>query len=271
MQPLLSIIIVNYNGKKFLKDCLDSVYDQLGALPAEVIIIDNDSKDGSCALIKTQYPQVLLIESKINHGFGKGNNEAVKQAKGAYVLLLNNDTILLDPLPPLLDFIREDDSIGVLGINMLNAKKEYMPPGGNFPDVGNMFRFKKIFDNGKAFQTGVFEKESYDIDWLGGSFLLISKKLYDEIGGFDEDFFMYVEDVDFCKRIADKGLRRVFLPQFRYIHFVGFTAAKNKMLIKGLEIYIGKHFSGLPKLFISAALQVNRLVKNLKSAMQPNN
>jgi GT2 family glycosyltransferase len=260
----LSVIIVNYNGLKYLKNCFESLYENLSGLHFEIIVIDNNSNDQSCAFIRGNYPNIVLIESKINHGFGKGNNEAVKQAKGEYLLLINNDTIVLDPLLPVLNHLKSDKDIGVIGINMLNAKKGYIAAAGNFPNVGNMFLLKKLLQINKEFTSGIFSKTQYEVDWLGGSFLMLSKALYDEVNGFDETYFMYVEDVDFCKKIADKGYKRVFLPTYNYIHFVGFTKANNPMLIKGYTIYLSKHFSGLKKRIILLALSMNKLVKTIK-------
>lgn len=264
----LSVIIVNYNGVKYLKECLDSLYQKLNNITFEIIILDNNSTDDSCAYIKANFPEVKLIESKINYGFGKGNNEAVKTAQGNYLLLINNDTIVLDYLLPVLEFLKKDTSIGVIGINMLNGKKEYLPAAGNFPNLKNMFQLKKLLQNGSEFNLGNFSRDSYEVDWLGGSFLLLSKTTYENIKGFDEDYFMYVEDVDFSKRIANLGLKRVFLPNYNYIHFVGFTKAKNPMLIKGYEIYISKHFTGLDKLLVTQALKINKLVKNIKKVVK---
>ncbi|MEX0595982.1 MAG: glycosyltransferase, partial [Candidatus Paceibacterota bacterium] len=152
----LSVIIVNYNGLKFLSDCLNSLKSNLAEVAHEIIILDNNSKDTSCLFIKEKYPEVTLIESKINHGFGKGNNEAVKSAKGKYLLLFNNDTILLNNIQPVLDLIEQDTKIGVIGIRMLNNNKEYIPSCGNFPDFRNMFQFKKLLDLGSEFQKGKF-------------------------------------------------------------------------------------------------------------------
>ncbi|WP_445718540.1 glycosyltransferase family 2 protein [Flavobacterium sp.] len=264
----LSVIIINYNGIKYLKECLDSLHQKLNNISFEIIVLDNNSSDDSCAYLKTNFPEVKLIESKINHGFGKGNNEAVRTAKGNYLLLINNDTIVLDDLLPVLEFLKKDNSIGVIGINMLNGKKEYIPAAGNFPNIKNMFQLKKLLHSGKEFGSGNFLRDSYDVDWLGGSFLLLSKTIYENINGFDEDYFMYVEDVDFSKKIANLGLKRIFLPNYNYIHFVGFTKAKNPMLIKGYEIYLSKHFTGLYKLLVTLALKTNKLVKNIKKVFK---
>lgn len=264
MKIELSVIIVNYNGVKYLKQCLDSLYEKLKGIAFEIIIIDNNSADNSCDYILKNYPQVVLIPSKENLGFAKGNNQAAKQAKGKYLLLINNDTIVLDSIFPVLECLKKDESIGVIGINMLNGNKDYLPAAGNFPNLKNMFQLKKLLQIDAEFASGNFSKESYEVDWLGGSFLLLSKNTYSKIKGFDEDYFMYVEDVDFSKKIADLGLKRVFLPRYSYIHFVGFTKAKNPMLIKGYEIYLSKHFKGFDKVLVVAALKINKWVKKIK-------
>jgi GT2 family glycosyltransferase len=266
----LSVIIINYNGQKYLKECFEALAQKLSGITFEIIVLDNNSTDDSCNYLKQNFPNVILIESKINHGFGKGNNEAVKYAQGDYLLLLNNDTIVLDNLHPVLEFLKSDKTIGTIGINMLNAEKEYIPVAGNFPNVENMFRLKKLLDLGEEFKTGKFSKEFFEVDWLGGSFLMMAKKLYNEINGFDEDYFMYVEDVDFCKKIADSGYKRIFMPNYRYIHFIGFSNAKNPLLIKGYKIYISKHLKGVIKMLSLAALEINKLVKKSRSALKPN-
>ena len=268
MKIELSIIIVNYNGLKYLENCFESLIENLKDISHEIIVLDNNSSDESCNYIKQNYPAIKLIESKINHGFGIGNNEAVKYAKGEYLLLINNDTILLDDLKQALNYIKSDNTIGVIGINMLNKNKEYIPAAGNFPNYRNMFQFKKLLSLGLEFKSGNFSKESYEVGWLCGSFLLLSKKTYLKIDGFDKDYFMYVEDVDFCKKIANQGLKRIFLPSINYIHFVGFNPKKNPMLIKGYKIYINKHFSGIKKIIISKILLINSLVKTVKLTLK---
>lgn len=264
MEPTLSVIIINYNGLKYLKGCFDSLYDKLQGIAFEIVVLDNNSADGSCNYIKQHYPDIVLIESNENLGFGKGNNAAVKQAKGKYVLLLNNDTILQDNLKPLIDHVEADATIGAAGIKMLNGKGDYLISAGRFPDFKGLLYMKKMHDLGKEFSNGNFNGEAYKVDWLTGAFLLIPKKVYDETGGFDETFFMYVEDVDLCKRIHDRGYKNVFFPGYSYIHFVGFSKAKNPMLIKGYKHYIAKHFAGLQKVKMGAALAINSMVKSLK-------
>lgn len=261
----LSIIIVNYNGLKYFKECFDSIAKNLEGVSYEIIVIDNASKDLSIDYIRINYPEIKLIVSKENLGFGKGNNEAVKQAKGSYLLLLNNDTILLDQIKYALDILKSDKSIGVIGINMLNKDMRYIHAAGNFPSIFNLFWMKYTFKINKDFIKGNFSKESYQVDWLTGSFLLLSKSTYKSIGGFDEDYFLYVEDVDFCKKIQKIGLKRVFIPSIRYIHFVGFNKNKNPLLIKGYKKFIQKHYSGFNYFLCKISLNINAFVKKVKS------
>ncbi|MFC6097407.1 glycosyltransferase family 2 protein [Flavobacterium qiangtangense] len=261
MEKQLSIIIVNYNGLKYLKNCIDSIILKTNGLSYEIIILDNNSIDESCAFIKSHYPKVQLIESKVNYGFGKGNNEAFKLATGDSILLLNNDTILRDDLLPIVNYLKKDPTIGAIGIKMLDGNKQFLPASGDFPTINNMFWMKNIQKKSKKLANS---KTLQEVDWLTGSFLLMPKNVFAEIDGFDEDYFLYVEDVDLCKRVADKKYKRIFLPQYQYTHFVGFSTLKNPLLVKGYELYISKHFKGAHKVLISFALSINKFVKNIK-------
>ena len=127
-----------------------------------------------------------------------------------------------------------------------------------------MFQLKRLLDVNSDFTYNKFSKNSYDVDWICGSFMMLAKDTFEKINGFDEDYFLYVEDVDFCKKIEKIGLRRIFLPTFSYIHFVGFNKSKNKMLIKGYRTFILKHFKGFEQWILLAILQTNNLVKNIK-------
>ncbi|MCO6174794.1 glycosyltransferase family 2 protein [Flavobacterium sp. NRK F10] len=264
MSVELSVILVNYNGIQYLDACLKSIQQHLLEIDYEIILIDNNSQDESCTFIKENYPTICLIESRSNNGFGKGNNLAVQQAKGEYVLLLNIDTVLQDNLKPALDYVKTHKTVGALGINMLNGNKEYLQAVGQFPNLTNLFWMKRAFQFDDDFISGDFSKEIYEVDWLTGSFILMSKRIYDEIKGFDEDYFLYVEDVDFCKRIADLGYKRVFYSKQKYIHYVGFNKKKNPMLIKGYRLYIKKHFKGFYKYLCLGVLKINQSVKMIK-------
>ncbi len=268
MKVTLSVIIVNYNGLQFLQNCFDSLIQNLNEINHEIIVFDNNSVDESIDFIKEKYPNVICIESKQNLGFGVGNNRAVSASKGDYLLLINNDTIVLDALKPVLEHLKSDNSIGAVGIKMLNKHKVYLQSAGNFPNPRNMFQLKKLLRLGKEFESGDFSNKSYEVDWMAGSFLMLTKQIYQEIGGFDNDYFMYVEDVDFCKKIANLDYKRIFLPYFSYIHFVGFSNSKNPLLIKGYEIYIAKHCNGLNKFICQCALITNKYIKSLKKNLK---
>lgn len=252
---------------RFLDACFNSLYDKLSTLNYEIIVIDNNSTDESCAFIKANHPKVHLIESKINYGFGKGNNEAVKQAKSDTILLLNNDTILLDKIDELVIMLEKDQTIGVIGINMLDGNQKFLPSYGNFPNMLNMLYMKNIQNMDYDLKTGNFSQKSYSVDWIGGAFMLIQKKVYEKIKGFDEDYFMYVEDVDLCKKIEKLSLKRIFVPNYNYIHFVGFSKARNPLLIKGYELFIEKHLKGIDKIKCLFSLKINKTVKFLKNKM----
>lgn len=269
MHITLSVIIVNYNGLKYLKGCLDSLMENLKGITNEIIIVDNDSKDNSSNFIEENYPDVILIKSDRNLGFGKANNVGVNIAKGEFLLLINNDTITLSSPAPVLDILNSNPDIGAVGIKMLNENRKYIPSVGIFPTLRNMFEIKRMVTGlPYEFLAGNFSRNYYEVDWLGGAFIILPKKLYAEVGGFDEKFFMYVEDVDLSKKIADKGYKRVFVPTLSYIHFVGFNTKRNPLLIKGYKIYINKHFSGLYRLLLLAVLQINSIVKIIKGRIQ---
>jgi GT2 family glycosyltransferase len=249
---------------RFLDACFNSLYEKLSTLSYEIIVIDNNSTDESCNYIKDNHPKVRLIESKVNYGFGKGNNEAVKHAKGNTILLLNNDTILLDKIDDLVMRLEKDQSIGVIGIKMLDKHMKYLYSNGNFPNFFNLLKFKNILQINEDLTNENFTKKEYFVDWISGSFMLMKKKVYDKIKGFDEDYFMYVEDVDLCKKIEILGLKRIFVPKYNYIHFVGFNTSKNPLIIKGYKTYIKKHTKGINKLFLSIAIFVKSTILHWK-------
>ncbi len=265
MNPTLSIIIVNYNGEKYLNNCFSSIHKVLENQSFEVVMVDNQSNDNSVCFTKEHFPWVKIIEATTNLGFGKGNNLGVQHANGEFVLLLNNDTILIDNPLELIPEFQKNSSIGAIGIKMLNSNQEYIYSFGNFPNAENLFimkRLQKMKD--KELITGSFKKNSYRVDWLGGSFVLMQKSFYKYIGGFDEDYFLYVEDVDFGKKILNGGKESWFYPNQSYIHFVGFNTNKNMLLVKGYDLFLQKHSKGINFLFLRFILFINSLVKIIK-------
>lgn len=260
----VSIIIVNYNGLDYLKDCINSLYEQFGNISFEIIIVDNNSKDNSCSYIKQNFPEIILIESKINLGFGKANNLGVQYAKADKILLLNNDTILLNPILPAITILDKNPNIGVVAINMLNGKKQYVTAVGKFPTPLRLIKISFLKDNRADFTKGEFTRNLYDVDWVSGSFMILRKVDFETIGGFDEDYFMYVEDVDLCKKMKNIGKRCVFISNLNYIHFVGFNKSRERLLLNGYQIYANKHFSLIGNMIAQVMIFINKTVKLFK-------
>ena len=266
MKMELSVIIVNYNGLKYLQNCLESLYDNLKNIHFEIIVVDNNSGDESCHFIKQYFPDVKLSESKENLGFGKANNYGVQHADGEFILFLNNDTILLNPIKPALEVLKSNQDYGFLTINMLGENKDYIPAIGKFPSPWKMIKISFLNDSRKEFRTGNFDLEKvYQVDWVTGAFMLLRKADFEKVDGFDPDYFMYVEDVDLCKKIAKLGKIGVFVPKLSYIHFVGFKKSRENMLIQGYQLFAQKHFSGFSKQLAIMLLFVNKTVKRLKN------
>ncbi|QDW19516.1 glycosyltransferase family 2 protein [Flavobacterium sp. KBS0721] len=264
MKPTISIIIVNYNGLKYLGSCINSLFTHLSNLTYEIIVVDNDSKDDSVSFIKKNFADVIVIESNKNLGFGKANNLGVSYAKGETILLLNNDTILLNDIKPALEVLYSEKNYGIVSINMLNSDNKYIPAVGRFPSPFTLLKISFLNDKRKEFEEGEFNlKENYIVDWVTGAFMLITKKDYLDLHGFDSGFFMYVEDVDFCKRMNNAGKKCVFVPSLNYIHFVGHTTSRNRLLINGYKMYSKKHFSGLSRFIALLMISVNMFIKRI--------
>lgn len=258
----LSIIIVNFNGKKYLEDCFNSIYKQTFGINIEVIVFDNNSSDDSVRYIKKNYPKINLIESKENLGFAKGNNKAVVQSKGKNILLLNNDTVLLDHIKPVLDLLNNDDN-GAIGIKMLNGDKQYTVSVGKFPKPHQLIKFSLLNEKREEFLNDNFKNQPYLVDWVTGAFLLTKRSLWEKVNGLDEDYFMYVEDVDFCKKISNEGKKILFLPNISFVHYVGFNPKREVRLINGYKIYSKKHFSFINAILANTSLSINYVYKKV--------
>ncbi len=261
---ILSIIIVNYNGKNFLKACIDSIDNYLQSIRYEVVIIDNNSTDDSVSFLKKNYPTLSLIENKRNVGFAAANNQGVRMAAGETLLLLNNDTVLMGDISEALRLLNEDDTIGAVGIKMLDGNKNYLPSFGKFPKPFNLLRISNLSYQFEEAQSGEFRsKDPRDVDWISGAFLLTKKRYWNTVGGLDEDYFMYVEDVDFCKKLQYIQLKSVFLPDPFFVHHVGFNSKREHLLIKGYSIYASKHFNTFEEKIAKLLLYINYAFKKI--------
>ncbi|MFA6204146.1 MAG: glycosyltransferase family 2 protein [Gallionella sp.] len=233
----LSILIVNYNGIAYLGPCFESIHKHL-TVPYEIIMVDNASQDDSVKYVTLNYPDVILIPSAVNLGFAAGNNLAARSAKGEYLLLLNNDTLLQGDLNSVVSLLSFNSSIGALGCKMSGRENEYRYSAGYFPSPIRLLSFSTIFNRSGPFLTGNFpggDEIVYDVDWVEGSFILTRSDLWRSLTGMDENYFMYGEDIDFCKRVKDSGLRVVYFPSLTFLHYGGYSSSRLGMLVKGFR------------------------------------
>lgn len=261
---LLSILMVNYNGEAYLKKSISSIINTCQNIDYEIIIVDNHSQDNSLSLIEKQFPEIVLIKNKQNAGFAAANNLGATKAQGEYLLLLNNDTILLNNLQAALDVLKKDLSIGLIGIQMLDKNHNYRQSAGYFPSPLRLLKLKSLMRHSQGFKNGKFDatQRIWPVDWVEGSFMLTRRALWRELNGMDASFFMYLEDIDLCKRLNEIGKKTVYLPELQYIHFGGFNAQRNKLLKMGLIKYVNKHFTGLKKWISRLNIELNFFIKN---------
>lgn len=226
IQPQLSIIIVNYNGEKFLVNCIDSIKKYIDC-SHEIILVDNASGDSSLALIKNKFPLVHIIQNKTNVGFAAGNNIGVKHAKGNFLLLLNNDAQLTNPISPAIDLLKSNEDIGVLG-GLLKYQNGKIQPSYGYSHTPIRIVFSWLATNNNKWLPQAFKRietdiskynEVKEVEWVSGAFLITRKILWHEINSMDEQYFMYIEDVDFCKRMRTRGFKIYFLSRISAIHY----------------------------------------------------
>lgn len=254
----LSVIIVNYNVEHFLEQCLHSVRAAVKNSEAEVFVVDNNSVDGSVEMVRQKFPEVKLIANKDNVGFSKANNQAIKQSKGKYVLLLNPDTVVeSDTFSKCIDFMDSHLDAGGLGIKMVDGKGHFLPEskrGLPTPMVAfyKIFGLAALFPKSKRFgkyHLGFLDKEqTHEVEILSGAYMLLRKDALDKVGLLDEDFFMYGEDIDLSYRIIKGGWKNYYYPEARIIHYKGESTKKSSVnfvfvFYNAMIIFARKHFS----------------------------
>ena len=254
----LSIVIVNYNVKHFLIQCLQSVQKAIAGIEAEVFVVDNASCDDSVEMLQAKFPWVNTIPNSENVGFSCANNQAIKLASGEFVLLLNPDTLVEeDTFVKCLEFMEQTPDTGAIGVKMLNGNGEFLPESKRalpIPSVAfyKIFGLSKLFPNSKRFGsyhlTYLDNEKTQSVEVLSGAFMFIRKKVLDEIGLLDETFFMYGEDIDLSYRIIKAGYKNYYLPDPRIIHYKGESTKKgtvNYVIVfyKAMQIFAKKHFT----------------------------
>ncbi len=255
----LSIVIVNYNVKYFLEQCLSSLYQAIENLEAEVWVVDNASTDNSINYLQPMFPWVKFVVNLKNVGFGKANNQALFQCCGNYVLFLNPDTLLPeDCLTKCIAFIEKNKEAGALGIRMIDGSGTFLPESKrSFPSpltsfyklsgLSWLFPASKVFSRYSLAYLGEFK--NHEVDVLSGAFMLVKKDVLIKLKGFDEDFFMYGEDIDLSYRIQKMGYKNYYFSESAIIHFKGESTRKGslkyvQMFYKAMSIFVKKHYEG---------------------------
>ncbi len=254
----LSVIIVNYNVKHFVEQCLYSVLNSSKKISCEIFVVDNNSVDGSVQLIQEKFPQVHLIENKKNTGFAVANNQAIRLSKGEYTLLLNPDTVVQeDTFEKVIAFMDAHPDAGGLGVKMLDGKGNFLPEskrGLPTPAVAfyKIFGLAALFPYSKKFGqyhlTYLDKDKTHQIDVLSGAFMLMRKAVLDKVGVLDEDYFMYGEDIDLSYRIQLGGYKNYYFPETRIIHYKGESTKKSSVnyvfvFYRAMIIFAQKHFT----------------------------
>ena len=285
----LTIVVVNYNVVYFLEQCLNSVRAASKNLKIETFVVDNNSVDGSVEMVKEKFPEVKLIENKINTGFSKANNQAIELADSRYILLLNPDTVVEeDTFEKTISFMDEHPDAGGLGVRMIDGKGKFLPESKRgFPSP--MVAFFKIFGLSKIFpKSRLFGKyhlgylsefETNEIDVLSGAFMLMRKETLNKVGHLDETFFMYGEDIDLSYRIKLGGYKNYYFPKTKIIHYKGESTKKSSVnyvfvFYKAMIIFAKKHFSDKNAKLFSLAINlaiyfratiaiINRFIKRI--------
>lgn len=258
----LSVIIVNYNVRHFLEQCLCSVQKAITGLQAEVIVVDNNSSDRSVEYLAPLFPAAKFIPETENIGFAKGCNRGLAAASGRYILFLNPDTLVPeDCFQKCITFFELHPEAGALGIKMLDGKGGFLKESKrSFPSPATslykLFGLSRLFPRSKTFAKyhlgHLDENENHEVDVLAGAFMMIRKEVLDKVGSFDEVFFMYGEDVDLSYRIQKAGYRNYYFAGSSIIHFKGESTRKGsmnyvRMFYKAMSIFVRKHYSGSQK------------------------
>lgn len=242
----VSIIIVNYNTVLLLSNCINSIVEHTKSIDYEIVVVDNASDDNSCEYIAENFPNVILIRNNQNKGFGNANNDGAKVSKGKYLFFLNSDTILISPAVEIFyNYMNTNPEFGLccgnLYTNDLNPNYSYSQAFPSLKDI--LFYRLGMIKNSDIFNNT--EKVKSVLNVIGAD-MFVSRKLFFDIGGFDKDFFMYVEDTELSYRVFKSGYISINIPEAKIIHLQGASSAsvfKVRMEIDGLVLFFSKHAS----------------------------
>lgn len=269
----VSVIIVSYNTRQMTLDCLESLFSELQGIPSEVLLVDNASTDGSAAAIRTTFPQVTLIESERNLGFGGGNNVAMRQATGKYLLLINTDAFAKPgAVRNLIGYLDANPRVGLVGPRLLNKDGSLQRSCFRFPSPTRAWAENLWISAafGSKSPLGDYRRWAHDreriVDWVVGACCLVRRETYEQVGGFDERFFMYAEETDWERRMRAAGWEIGFAPSAEVVHLGGASGATeraktNSHFFDSLDRYEQKHHGFLGLVSVRAAMTVGSAVR----------
>lgn len=280
----LSVIIVNYNVKYFLEQCLDSVLRATKEIESEIYVVDNCSSDGSLEYLIPKFPSVQFIANTVNVGFSRANNQAIEIAKGEYMLVLNPDTVVgEDTLGNVIRFMDENSKVGAVGVKMIDGFGNFLPESKRgFPSPWNSFSkmtgLARLLPHSKLFGgyhlRYLDENEVNEIEVLAGAFMMLRKKALDVSGLLDENFFMYGEDIDLSYRISQTEYTNYYLPE-PIVHYKGESTKKDIKYVKNfyeaMLIFFNKHYpdsSGIFKILIRMAIVLTGLLSAAQKTLK---
>lgn len=251
----LSVIILNYNVRYFLEHCLKSVQKAIENLDAEIIVIDNNSPDDSNKMVKNLFPDVILIENNENLGFPKGNNIGVQRAKGKYICILNPDTVVAeDTFEKILAFAEKQEKLGIIGCKLIDGRGKFLPEAKRgvpttwvaFGKIAGLYKlFPKVKKFQKYYAQHLDENTTGKVDILVGAFMILRRETYEQLGGFDERYFMYGEDIDLSYSALKLGLQNYYFAETAVIHYKGESTVKDQKYRQrfqdGMELFYAKH------------------------------
>lgn len=278
----LSVIILNYNVRYFLEQCVLSVQKALEGIDGEIIVIDNASSDDSCEMMKTKFPHIKLIENKDNLGFPKGNNIGVAQAKGEYICILNPDTVVAeDTFFKILNcqLVTRNSQLGIIGCKLIDGAGNFLPeskrgvptPWVAFTKIFGLYKISNYF--GKYYAQHLSGNESGKVDILVGAFMVMKRELYLEVGGFDENCFMYSDDIDLSYLVLKTGKSNYYFHETSVIHYKGESTVRDGAYMKrfreAMQFFYKKHFK--KSWFFDVMMQVGSFVFSLLKKNQQKN
>lgn len=269
-----TVAVISYNTKDLLRDCLKSVYDSESLTTYQVVVVDNNSTDGSPKMIKAEFPESLLIENQDNIGFARACNQALEATRAEYVLVLNSDTVITDGcVDTLSEYMKSHEDVGVVGPLILNFDGSVQYSCRDFPSfldatvhafVGAILPLNPFSKRYKKIECD--HKSEQEVDWVSGAAMCIRKEAANSVGLFDQKYYMYVEDMDFCYRLWQADRKVVYVPEAKVYHHIGQSSRQQsaKMVIehqKSIYRFYSKLYEDKPWRYLKFLIAVGLFLR----------